>query len=326
MRRPAVVEMRIETGMIPIALSTLNRTLRNPPEMKPAPFDYVAPTTLGEAVSALRQCDGEAKLLAGGQSLMPLLNMRLARPDLVVDLGRVEGLDYIRERDGRLAIGAMTTKRTVEDSALVESRQPLLHAATRLIAHPQIRNRGTVGGSMAQADPAAEYPAMAVALEAELRAVGPEGERTIKAEDFFVTYLTTALGPAEVLTEITVPIRAERSGWAVTEVARRHGDFAIAGAAVTLTLDAGGHCADTRIVLFGVGPVPVRPSGAEQIVNGERPGDELIRQAEQKASQEIDEPQSDVHASAEFRRHLAGVLTRRGLAEAVARAAASPAH
>ena len=295
-------------------------------EMKPAPFDYVAPTTVGEAVSALQECNGEAKLLAGGQSLMPLLNMRLARPGLVVDLGRVEGLDYIREGDGRLAVGAMTTKRTVEDSALVESRQPLLRAATLLIAHPQIRNRGTVGGSMAQADPAAEYPAMAVALEAELRAVGPDGERSIKAEDFFVTYLTTALEPAEVLTEITVPVRAERSGWAMTEVARRHGDFAIAGAAVTTTLDAGGHCADTKIVLFGVGPGPVRPSGAEQIVNGERPGDELIRQAGQKASQEIDEPQSDVHASAEYRRHLAGVLTRRGLAEAAARAAASQAH
>ena len=291
--------------------------------MKPAPFEYVAPTTVEEAVSSLSGCDGEAKLLAGGQSLMPLLNMRLARPDLVVDLGRVAALDYIRESDGQFAIGAMTSKRSVERSGLVASRQPLLHAATVLVAHPQIRNRGTVGGSMAQADPAAEYPAMAVALDAELRVVGPDGERSINAEDFFVTYLTTALQPAEVLTEIRVPVLAPGSGWAFTEVARRHGDFAMAGAAVTVTLDAGGHCADAKIVLFGVGPVPVRPRGAEQAVNGERPGEDLYRQAGRKASEEIDEPLSDVHASAEYRRHLAGVMVRRGLAEAVARAAAA---
>jgi carbon-monoxide dehydrogenase medium subunit len=290
--------------------------------MKPVRFEYEAPTSVGDAVSSLAGYDGEAKLLAGGQSLMPLLNMRLARPGLVVDLGRIPELDYVRESDGGLAIGAMTSKRSVERSPLVESRQPLLHAATVLIGHPQIRNRGTVGGSMAQADPAAEYPAMAVALDAELRAVGPDGERTIKAEDFFVTYLTTALGPTEVLTEVRVPVLPERSGWAFTELARRHGDFAMAGAAVTLSLDAGGHCSDARIVLFGVGPTPVRPHAAEQLINGERPGEELYRQAGRKVSEEIDEPMSDVHASAEYRRHLADVLTRRGLAEAVARATA----
>jgi CO/xanthine dehydrogenase FAD-binding subunit len=294
--------------------------------MKPAPFEYTAPTTVAEAVSALSGAEGEAKLLAGGQSLVPLLNMRLARPGLVVDLGRVEGLDTIVERDGRLAIGAMTTKRSVEGSPLVASRQPLLHAATKLIAHPQIRSRGTVGGSMAQADPAAEYPAAAVALGAELRAVGPAGERTIRAEDFFVTYLTTALEPAEVLTELTVPVWTEPRGWAITEVARRHGDFAIAGAAVTLALDGGGRCADAKIVLFGVGPVPVRPTGAEQLVDGERPGDDLHRRAGEQASREIEEPISDVHASSAYRRHLAGVLTRRALAEAAARAAAARAH
>jgi CO/xanthine dehydrogenase FAD-binding subunit len=294
--------------------------------MKPAPFDYTAPTTVAEAVSALSGAEGEAKLLAGGQSLVPLLNMRLARPGLVVDLGRIDGLDTLGEREGRLAIGAMVTKRSVEESSLVASRQPLLHAATTLIAHPQIRSRGTVGGSMAQADPAAEYPAVAVALDAELRAVGTDGERAIRARDFFVTYLTTALQPTEVLTEVTVPVWTEPRGWAITEVARRHGDFAIVGAVVTLALDGGGHCADTRIVLFGVGPVPVRPTAAEEIVNGERPGDDLHRRAGQQASEEIEEPISDVHASSPYRRHLAAVLTRRALDEAAARAAASQAH
>jgi carbon-monoxide dehydrogenase medium subunit len=290
--------------------------------MKPARFDYMAPETVGEAVSLLDGYEGEAKLLAGGQSLMPLLNMRLARPGLLVDLGRVAGLDTIRESGDGLAIGAMTTKRAVEQSALVESRQPLLHAATLWIGHPQIRNRGSVGGSMAQADPAAEYPAVAVALDAELRALGPAGERSIKAEDFFVTYLTTALEPNEVLIEVTFPALGERTGWAFQEVARRHGDFAMAGTAVTVTLDAGGQCSEARIVLFGVGSKPLRARGAEQIVQGERPGEQLYRRAGQKAGEEIDEPLSDVHASAEYRQHLAGALTRRALAEAAARAAA----
>jgi carbon-monoxide dehydrogenase medium subunit len=290
--------------------------------MKPARFDYVAPETAGEAVSFLNGYEGEAKLLAGGQSLMPLLNMRLARPGLLVDLSRVKGLDYIRESAGGLAIGAMTSKREVERSALVERRQPLLREATIWIAHPQVRNRGTVGGSMAQADPAAEYPAVAVAMDAEMRVLGPAGERSIKAEDFFVTYLTTALEPNEVLIEVTVPALGERTGWAFQEVARRHGDFALAGTAVTMTLDAGGQCSEARIALFGVGPKAVRARGAEQMLIGARPGEDLYSRVGQKAGEEIEEPLSDVHASAEYRRHLAATLTRRALAEAADRAAA----
>jgi carbon-monoxide dehydrogenase medium subunit len=175
---------------------------------------------------------------------------------------------------------------------------------------------------MAHADPSAEYPAVAMALDVELRAVGPDGERRIAARDFFVTYLTTALEPAEVLTSVSVPCLPEGTGWAFAELARRHGDFAMTGAAITLSLDAQGHCADTRIVLFGVGPIPLRPQGAEALVNGERPTGDLYREAGRKVSEEIDEPLSDVHASAEYRRHLAGVLTRRGLEEAVTRAVA----
>jgi carbon-monoxide dehydrogenase medium subunit len=287
--------------------------------MKPPSFEYAAPSTVAEVVSLLQQHGGEAKILAGGQSLMPLLNMRFARPTALIDLRRVADLDGIREENGGLAIGAMTTKRAVERSSLVKSRQPLLHAATLLIAHPQIRNRGTVGGSMAQADPAAEYPAVALALGAEFRAVGPGGERSVNADDFFVTYLTTALDENEVLTEVRVPVLPERTGWSVQEIARRHGDFAMVGAAITLTVEDD-RCSDTRIVLFGVGPTPLRARAAEQVVIGATPGDSIFVEAGKQVSEALDDPLSDVHASAEYRRHLAQVLTRRGLAEAAGRA------
>lgn len=288
--------------------------------MKPAPFEYFDPRTVEEAVSLLREHGDEAKILAGGQSLMPLLNMRMARPEAVIDLSRVEGLDYIRESGGAIAVGTMTSKRAVERSELVANRQPLLHAATRWIAHPQIRNRGTVGGSMAHADPAAEYPAVALVLGAEMRAVGPDGERTIEANDFFVSYLTTALGPAEVLTEVRFPMLAEGSGWGFQEMARRHGDFALTGAAVTLSVDGASRCTAARIVLFAVGPTPVRADGAEQMLVGEALAEPLFESAARQASADLDEPLSDVHASAEFRRHLAEVLTRRALSDALARA------
>ncbi len=289
--------------------------------MKPAPLDHAAPTTVGEAVALLNDPAREAVVLAGGQSLMPMLNLRLARPDLVVDLTRVEGLDHVRESDGWIEMGAMATKRAVERSALVRERQPLWHAATLQIGHPQIRNRGTVGGSMAQADPAAEYPAAAVALGAEVRAVGPSGERTIPASEFFHGYLTTALAPGEVLTEVRVPVMPPARGWSFLEVCRRHGDFAMAGTAVTVDLDAGGRCASTRVVLFGIGPAPTRATGAEQLVDGSAPGDEIFEAAGRAAADSVDEPLSDVHASADYRRQLAAVLTRRALIQAATRAA-----
>ena len=288
--------------------------------MKPPPFEYFDPRTIREAVSLLREHEGEAKILAGGQSLLPLLNMRLARPEVLVDLNKVDGLDYIREADGWLAIGAMTRQRDVERSELVKSRNPLLHAAILSIGHPQIRNRGTVGGTLAHADPAADVVATAVALGAEVQAVGPEGERTIKAEDFFVTALTTALEPTEILREARFPALPRGSGWSFMDVARRHGDFALAGAAVTLTLGGGGNCSGASIVVFGVTPTPLKASEAEQLLIGEKPGEKLFEEAGRKASEAIDEPMADIHASAEFRQHLAKVLTRRALAEAAARA------
>ncbi len=288
--------------------------------MKPPPFDYADPRTVDEVVSLLREHEGDAKILAGGQSLVPLLNMRLARPGIIVDIGKLAGLDYIRDDGDALAIGAVTSQRSIERSPLVHEQQPLLQAATCYIAHPQIRNRGTFGGSIAHADPAAEYPALAIALDMQMKAAGPNGERVIGAADFFVTYLTTALEPSEMLTEIRVPKLPDNSGWSIQEVSRRHGDFALAGAIVTLTLADGGSCSDARIALFGVGSTPLRAREAEQLLTGQDLNDDLIERAGQQAGAEIDEPLSDIHATSEYRRHLVGVLTQRGLSEAFARA------
>jgi len=289
--------------------------------MKPARFEYAAPDSLDEAVSLLeRNADRDVKILAGGQSLVPLLNMRMARPDLLVDLNRVEGLDAIREEDGGLVIGAMARKRAVEQSDRVRRLQPALLAATRLIGHPQIRNRGTVGGSMAHADPAAEYPALAVVLDAELRAVGPRGERRIGAGDFFRGHLTTALEPIEVLTEVRLPVLEPGTGWSFLEVARRHGDFALGGATAIVRLDARGRFSEVRLVLFGVAPAPVRLAEGEALLMGEPPGEPLFEEVAVRASEGLEDPPTDVHATTAHRRHLARVLLRRALGEAVARA------
>jgi carbon-monoxide dehydrogenase medium subunit len=289
--------------------------------MKPAPFEYSAPTSVAEVIELLTAGgdDDEIKLLAGGQSLMPLLNMRLSRPTRVLDLAKVEGLDFIRETDGGLVIGAMTTKRSVEDCEAIKRDHPLFWESTIAIGHPQIRNRGTVGGSMAQADPAAEYPAVALALDMEMVAQGTGGERVIPAADFFITYLTTDLGPDEILTEVRVPRLPAGTGWSFQELARRHGDFAMVGAVVRLRIDDG-RCADSRIVLFGVADRAVRMAGAEALLDGSEPTAELLEQVGAKVAEEIEDPVSDVHASGDYRRHLANVLTRRGIEEAVGRA------
>ena len=287
--------------------------------MKPAPFEYKAPGTLGEAVDYLVQGAGEAKILAGGQSLLPVLNMRLARPEQLIDLRRIPELDSIREQDGRIHIGAMTTKRTIERSALVAERQPLLLEATRNIAHPQIRNRGTLGGSLAHADPAAEYPAVAVALDAEMRAVGPSGERTLAASEFFITYLTTALEPEEILVEVSFPVHTPGDGWAFEEISRRHGDFAMTGVAVTCALQ-GGSYSQVRIVLFGVAPTPVRPLDIEERLLGQPPSETLHAEVAEALGTGLDEPLSDTHASADYRRQLARVVCQRALDAAAARA------
>jgi CO/xanthine dehydrogenase FAD-binding subunit len=291
--------------------------------MKPAPFDYVVPGTLDEAVGYLSDEDIESHVLAGGQSLVPAMNMRMARPELLVDLAKLNELDFIREDNGSLVVGAMTTKRSMEFSPMVASSQPLVHAATLMIAHPQIRNRGTVGGSIAHADPAAEYPAVAMLLDAEIKAHGPGGERTISSSDFFITYFTTALEEGEILTEVRFPPTTPNTGWSFKEFSRRHGDFALAGVGVTLNLDASGHCENTRVVAFALGATPIRARALEEAINGETPSETLFAAASKTIAEGLDDPTSDVHASVEYRRELASVLGASALGEAVQRARAS---
>lgn len=291
--------------------------------MKPANFDYHAPQTLTEAVELMARLDEEgvdAKIIAGGQSLMPMLAMRVARPEVLVDLGRIKSLDYVRDEGGAIAIGAMTSKRAAEESVLIEQRQPLFHAATKLVGHRQIRNRGSVGGSFAHADPASEYPAVALVLDMEFKAVGPEGERTIPAADFFVTYMTTSLECTEVLTEVRLPALPVGMGWSIQEFARRNGDLALAGVAVTLKV-TGGVCAEARLAAFGVNATAVRLTAAEDFLVGKRSERSVLQQAAALAAEGIDEPMSCVHASADYRRHLVRVLAERCLNEAAGRAA-----
>jgi len=289
--------------------------------MKPPVFDYTAPRSVEEAVGLLAEHDFDAKLLAGGQSLMPLLNMRLARPGILIDIARIAGLDQIRQTDAGLAVGAMARQRAIELSPLVRERLPILHDAMHYVAHPQNRNQGTVGGSLAHADPAAELPALATLLGATFRVVGPDGERTIQADDYFVTYLTTSMESTEMLTEVSFPVLPDRTGYSIQEVARRHGDFALAGVMATVTLDGSGRCDGAKVVLFGVGEKALRAEEAEQLLVGETPADRLFAAAGRVAAESLEEPLSDVHAKADYRRDLARVLTRRALGQAAARAA-----
>jgi carbon-monoxide dehydrogenase medium subunit len=291
--------------------------------MKPPSFDYEAPATLDEAVALLAANEFEAKLLAGGQSLMPLLNMRLTRPGLLIDLARIPGLDAIKDDGAGLSVGGMARQRSVELSPLVTSKHPLLHAALLHVAHPQNRNQGTVGGSIAHADPAAELPALAVTLDAEMEARGPDGTRKIPASEFFLTYLTTALTGDEILTAVRFPYLPPKTGWSFLEVARRHGDFALTGVIATLSLDGRGSIAQARIVLFAVDSRPRRMSDAEALLIGQAPSASLFERAAEAASAAIEEPMSDVHASAEFRLSLAQTLVRRALTEAAEKAKAA---
>lgn len=287
--------------------------------MKPAPFDYYAPASQEEALHLLAQHGEDAKLLAGGQSLIPLLNLRLAKPRALIDLNALQELSYIRASDGRLAIGAMTRQRALERSPEVAQRLPMLRTAMEWIAHPQVRNRGTIGGSLAHADPAAELPALALAHDATLTIIDSRGaRRSLQPQEFFVTYLTTALQPDDLLTEVSFPALPPRTGWSFMEIARRHGDFALAGVCATVTLDARGRCLDSRLVLFGVGATPVRAAAAERALLAQRPDGPTIEAAAAEAAQEIDPP-GDVHATAAYRCHVAGVLVRRALTEAVSR-------
>jgi aerobic carbon-monoxide dehydrogenase medium subunit len=289
--------------------------------VKPPSFEYVAPRSVEEALDALRRSDGDAKILAGGQSLVPLLNFRLASPARLVDLNRIPELAYIRERDGGFAIGAMTRDRAVERDARINAAVPLLAEAIRWVGHPQIRNRGTLGGSIAHADPAAELPAVALCLDAEITVRGPGGSRRVSPSELYRGYLETSLEPDDILTEVWFPAVAPNTGQAWLEFARRHGDFALAGVGVSLTLE-GDTIREARLALTGVGGTPVRPSAAEHALVGGSPDAERVEAAVHAVHEAI-EPDADIHASAEYRRHLAGVLTERALTIAYERARAA---
>ena len=275
--------------------------------------EYEAPATIAEAVDLLAEHQDEASVLAGGQSLIPLLALRLARPAVLIDINRVGELSGVSVTDGRVAIGAMTREYAAEESETVAGSVPLLAAALPLVGHEAIRSRGTIGGSMAHADPAAELPAVAVALDAELVARSARGERTIPAADFFQGFLTTALAPDELLVEVRLPL--QKGGSSLKEVTRRHGDFALAGAAAAVTVE-GGRIWDARVALMGVGQGPVRATEAEAALRGAEPGDAVLREAARRAAADL-QPSSDVHATATYRRRVAEVLVRRALQEAI---------
>ena len=285
--------------------------------MKPAKFEYFAPTSLAEALELLEEHGDDAKVLAGGQSLMPMLNMRLALPEVVVDINRIPGLDYISPTpDGGLAIGALTRQRSVERSDAVLERIPVLAAAMPSIGHFQIRNRGTVGGSISHADPAAELPAICFALDGEFVLSSASNQRVLKAENFFMSPLTTAIEPGELLTEIRLPDRSQGWRWGFQEVCRRQGDFAMVGAVSLLQMDGGGVCRSACITMFGVAGTPVRIRRAEEALAGERIDDNLLGDVSKIVSEELD-PNSDIHASAAYRKEVGGVIARRTLEAAI---------
>jgi aerobic carbon-monoxide dehydrogenase medium subunit len=279
--------------------------------MKLPQLDYEAPRTVEEAVDLLAEHEDEASVLAGGQSLIPLLALRLAQPALLIDINGIDELSGVSVTDGWVGIRAMTREYMAEESGTVASSVPLLAAALPLIGHEAIRSRGTIGGSLAHADPAAELPAVARALDAEFVVRGRSGERVVPAAEWFEGYLTTSRAPGELLTEVRFPAAGPGTGTSFQEVARRHGDFAIVGLAASLTL-ADGVIADARLAFAGISDVPVRAAGAEDLLVGERPSAALFDEAARRATDGIDPP-ADLHGSSEYRKKIAAALVRRGL-------------
>jgi carbon-monoxide dehydrogenase medium subunit len=279
--------------------------------MKPTQFDYHAPETVIEAASLLAELGENAKVLAGGQSLIPMLALRLAVFDHLVDIGRIGELKGIERRNGSLWVGAGTTEAMVGRSAEVASAVPLLTRATPFIGHFQIRNRGTLGGSIAHADPAAEYPAVALALDASMEVVSPRGRRSISARDFFDGVWSTSLMPDEVLAGVSFPVWSGRCGFAVEEFARRHGDFAIAGAALGLELDGDDRIRRFALGLIGLGSTPERPAEVEAAVVGQLVTDVDARELGRLAVAKLASVPYDLHGSASYRKHLGGVMVAR---------------
>jgi len=279
--------------------------------MKLPPVEYEAPRTVADAIDLLAEYQDEASVLAGGQSLIPLLALRLARPAVLIDINGIDELSGVSATDGWVGVGAMTREYVAEESQTVADAVPLLAAALPLIGHEAIRSRGTIGGSLAHADPAAELPAVARALDAEFVVRGPAGERVIPAAQWFEAYLTTSRQPDELLLEVRFPAAKQGTGTSFQEVARRHGDFAIVGLAASLVL-SGGAISDARLAFAGVSDVPVRAAAAEDLLVGERPSAELFDEAARRATEDLDPP-ADLHGSSDYRKTVAAAVARRGL-------------
>lgn len=288
--------------------------------MKPAPFEYHAPDSIDHALELLHEHADAAKILAGGQSLVPAMNFRVVQPALLIDLNRVKELEFVREDGSCLRIGAMTRERTLEFDARIAKRSPLLSEAAPNIAHPQIRNRGTIGGSLVNADPAAELPVLMLALDARLKARSVSGERWIEAKNFFVGMFTTALEPDEILVEIEAPFMPSHTGWSFVEVAPRAGDYALMGVAACVTLGENGICQRAKLVYLNAGDGPMDAKEAAGSLEGHALNDALIASAAITASEKEINPFGNVHTSVDFQRHLAKVLTQRALKKAIERA------
>lgn len=289
--------------------------------MKPAAFEYVVANSIEQAVAALAQAGGDAKILAGGQSLVPMLNFRLLRPAILVDINRIPDLAFIEDAGDAVKIGALTRHHQLETSPVIAEHFPILSHAMTHVAHLAIRNRGTIGGSLSHADPAAELPMMALLLGAKLHIISGRGKRTVDAREFFLDALTVDLAEDELLTEIHLPKLPPHTGWGFEEVPRRAGDFALAAVAATITMSAG-VMKEARIALTGVAPTPIRASEAEVLLVGKKFEAKLMAHVIETIRAAI-EPETDLHASSDYRRHLVGVLAGRALATALQRAGAT---
>ncbi len=280
--------------------------------MKPCAFEYFNPRSAQEAIALLDRYGDEAKIIAGGQSLVPMMNFRLARPQILIDINGIKELAYIKTEGHELVIGALTRERDIEQSPLVVEKWPLLSKAISYIGHTAIRNRGTIGGSLVHVDPSAEIPTALCALDAKILVRGPSAEKILAPDEFFLTYLTTALEPSDLLVEVRIPALPEKTGWSFSELSRRSGDFAIVAVGILLFTETAGVCQEARISMGGVAQTPVRAAEAEALLAGQKINMKLIAAAAQRAAEETD-TESDYHASAEYRMNMARVFVQRGL-------------
>jgi len=290
--------------------------------MKPAAFEYVCAESVGQADHALAGAGGDGKIIAGGQSLVPMMNFRLVKPSVLVDINRIPGLDKIEQRGSRLSLGALVRHRMTASDPLIAENLPVLHHAMKPVAHLTVRNRGTFCGSICHADPAAEMPMMAQLLNAEVHIVSPAGDRSLSAKEFFTGALFTALEPDEIVTRIDIDQLARGAGWGFEEFARRHGDYALAAVAVTM-LQRDGVASDVRVAVMGVGEMAMRVTEVEALLEGHEINSDLIYVAVDALRSTI-EPNSDLHASADYRRHLSGELMRQAISDAWKRAGRKP--